>query len=42
LRVPLDRRQGEIAEAVRRLDEAGIGIEEIAVVERPSTTSSSS
>jgi ABC-2 type transport system ATP-binding protein len=31
LRVPLDRRKGEIAEAVRRLDEAGIGIEDIAV-----------
>jgi ABC-2 type transport system ATP-binding protein len=31
LRVPLVRRPGEIAEAVRRLDEAGIGIEDIAV-----------
>jgi ABC-2 type transport system ATP-binding protein len=31
LRVPLARRRGEIAEAVRRLDEAGIGIEDIAV-----------
>mgnify|MGYP003289119316 CR=1 FL=1 len=31
LRVPLARRKGEIAEAVRRLDEAGIGIEDIAV-----------
>jgi ABC-2 type transport system ATP-binding protein len=31
LRVPLARRQGEIAEAVRQLDEAGIGIEDIAV-----------
>jgi ABC-2 type transport system ATP-binding protein len=31
LRVPLERRRGEIAEAVRRLDEAGIGIEDIAV-----------
>ena len=31
LRVPLQRRRGEIAEAVRVLDEAGIGIEDIAV-----------
>jgi ABC-2 type transport system ATP-binding protein len=31
LRVPLAHRRGEIAEAVRRLDEAGIGIEDIAV-----------
>jgi ABC-2 type transport system ATP-binding protein len=31
LRVPLARRRGEIAEAVRRLDDAGIGIEDIAV-----------
>jgi ABC-2 type transport system ATP-binding protein len=31
LRVPLEHRRGEIAEAVRRLDEAGIGIEDIAV-----------
>jgi ABC-2 type transport system ATP-binding protein len=31
LRVPLDRRRGEIADAVRLLDEAGIGIEDIAV-----------
>ena len=31
LRVPLERRRGEIAEAVRCLDEAGIGIEDIAV-----------
>jgi len=31
LRVPLQRRRGEIADAVRRLDEAGIGIEDIAV-----------
>jgi ABC-2 type transport system ATP-binding protein len=31
LRVPLAHRPGEIAEAVRRLDEAGIGIEDIAV-----------
>jgi ABC-2 type transport system ATP-binding protein len=31
LRVPLARRRGEIAEAVRRLDEAGIGIEDIHV-----------
>ena len=31
LRVPLTRRRGEIAEAVRRLDDAGIGIEDIAV-----------
>ena len=31
LRVPLARRKGEIAEAVRRLDDAGIGIEDIAV-----------
>jgi ABC-2 type transport system ATP-binding protein len=31
LRVPLTHRPGEIAEAVRRLDEAGIGIEDISV-----------
>ena len=31
LRVPLERRRGEIADAVRLLDDAGIGIEEIAV-----------
>jgi len=31
LRVPLTHRRGEIADAVRRLDEAGIGIEDIAV-----------
>jgi ABC-2 type transport system ATP-binding protein len=31
LRVPLAHRRGEIAEAVRRLDEAGIGIEDISV-----------
>src|SRR5262245_20396839 len=31
LRVPLDRRRGEIAEAVRLLDDAGIGIEDIGV-----------
>ena len=31
LRVPLSHRRGEIAEAVRRLDEAGIGIEDISV-----------
>jgi ABC-2 type transport system ATP-binding protein len=31
LRVPLAHRRGVIAEAVRRLDEAGIGIEDIAV-----------
>jgi ABC-2 type transport system ATP-binding protein len=31
LRMPLQRQRGEIAEAVRRLDEAGIGIEDIAV-----------
>ena len=31
LRVPLERRRGEIADAVRLLDEAGIGIEDIAV-----------
>jgi ABC-2 type transport system ATP-binding protein len=31
LRVPLTRRRGEIAEAVRRLDEAGVGIEDISV-----------
>jgi ABC-2 type transport system ATP-binding protein len=31
LRVPLRERQGAIAEAVRRLDEAGIGIDDIAV-----------
>jgi ABC-2 type transport system ATP-binding protein len=31
LRVPLAHRRGEIADAVRRLDEAGIGIEDIAV-----------
>jgi ABC-2 type transport system ATP-binding protein len=31
LRVPLRRRHGAIAEAVRRLDEAGVGIEDIAV-----------
>ena len=29
--VPLSRRKGEIAEAVRRLDEAGVGIADIAV-----------
>jgi ABC-2 type transport system ATP-binding protein len=31
LRVPLDRRSGEIADAVRLLDDAGIGIEDIGV-----------
>jgi ABC-2 type transport system ATP-binding protein len=31
LRVPLRQRRGSIAEAVRRLDEAGIGIDDIAV-----------
>ncbi len=31
LRVPLRQRRGAIAQAVRRLDEAGIGIEDIAV-----------
>jgi ABC-2 type transport system ATP-binding protein len=31
LRMPLQRQRGEIADAVRRLDEAGIGIEDIAV-----------
>ncbi len=31
LRVPLDRKRGEIADAVRLLDDAGIGIEDIAV-----------
>jgi ABC-2 type transport system ATP-binding protein len=31
LRVPLRQRRGAIADAVRRLDEAGIGIEDIAV-----------
>jgi ABC-2 type transport system ATP-binding protein len=31
LRLPLERRRGEIAEVVRRLDEAGIGIEDISV-----------
>ena len=31
LRVPLSERRGAIAEAVRRLDEAGIGIDDIAV-----------
>ena len=31
LRVALRRRRGGIAEAVRRLDEAGIGIDDIAV-----------
>ena len=31
LRVPLRRRRGAIAEAVRRLDEAGVGIDDIAV-----------
>ena len=31
LRVPLSHRPGEIAEAVRRLDEAGIGIDDISV-----------
>jgi ABC-2 type transport system ATP-binding protein len=31
LRVPLRERRGSIAEAVRRLDEAGIGIDDIAV-----------
>jgi ABC-2 type transport system ATP-binding protein len=31
LRVPLRRRQGAIAEAVRLLDEAGVGIDDIAV-----------
>jgi ABC-2 type transport system ATP-binding protein len=33
LRVPLRERRGAIAEAVRRLDEAGIGIDDIAVRE---------
>jgi ABC-2 type transport system ATP-binding protein len=33
LRVPLRQRRGAIAEAVRRLDEAGIGIDDIAVRE---------
>jgi ABC-2 type transport system ATP-binding protein len=33
LRVPLRRRRGAIAEAVRRLDEAGAGIDDIAVRE---------
>ena len=31
LRVPLRRRRGAIAEAVRRLDEAGVGIDDIAL-----------
>jgi ABC-2 type transport system ATP-binding protein len=31
LRIPLDRRRGEIAEAVRLLDDVGIGIEDIGV-----------
>jgi ABC-2 type transport system ATP-binding protein len=31
VRVPLSRRRGAIAEAVRRLDDAGIGIDDIAV-----------
>ncbi|HXV58312.1 MAG TPA: ATP-binding cassette domain-containing protein [Gaiellaceae bacterium] len=31
LRLPLERRRGEIAEAVRRLAEAGVGIEDISV-----------
>jgi ABC-2 type transport system ATP-binding protein len=31
LRVPLERKRGEIADAVRLLDEAGIGIEDISV-----------
>jgi ABC-2 type transport system ATP-binding protein len=31
LRVPLSRRRGEIADAVRRLDEAGVGIDDITV-----------
>ena len=31
LRVPVRRRQGTIAEAVRRLDEAGVGIDDVAV-----------
>jgi ABC-2 type transport system ATP-binding protein len=31
LRIPFARRRGEIAEAVRRLDEAGVGIEDISV-----------
>jgi ABC-2 type transport system ATP-binding protein len=31
LRVPMHRRRGAIADAVRRLDEAGIGIDDIAV-----------
>ena len=35
LRLALDRRRGEIAEAVRLLDDAGIGIEDVAVA-RPS------
>jgi len=33
LSMPLQRRKGEIAEAVRRLDEAGVGIEDIGVHE---------
>ena len=31
LRVPIRRRRGVIADAVRRLDEAGVGIDDIAV-----------
>ena len=31
MRLPLRRRKGAIAEAVRRLDQAGIGIDDIAV-----------
>jgi ABC-2 type transport system ATP-binding protein len=31
LRIPLERRRGEIAEVVRRLDDAGIAIDDIAV-----------
>jgi ABC-2 type transport system ATP-binding protein len=33
VRVPLRRRRGAIAEAVRRLDEAGVGVDDIAVRE---------
>jgi hypothetical protein len=41
LRVPLSDRRGAIAQAVRELDAAAIGIDDLAV-RRPSTTSSSS
>ena len=40
LQLPLRERRGAIAEAVRRLDEAGVGIDDIVVRRRRSTTCS--